>query len=262
MDGDGNPGRLYADYERVMTMQRFRPEDVDESRLADHLPLLERLDAIEGSSVVLFDLRRQRYAFLTGSFKFLLGYRPEDALDQGPPYFYRHMHPEDLPVVLDTVTRSFRFLLGLPSAQRKDYKLGFDFRIRRADGAYIRLLQQVVVLELDRRGNIWLVLAVNDQVPGGSIEEPATRHLRNLRDGRYYLFLPDGEPGGASAPRLSRREIEILGLVAVGLASREIADRLFISVATVNNHRQRILEKMGAKNSREAVHYASRLGIL
>ena len=54
----------------------------------------------------------------------------------------------------------------------------------------------------------------------------------------------------------------MLGLVAVGLASREIADRLYISAATVNNHRQRILEKTGARNSSEAVRYATRLGIL
>ena len=54
----------------------------------------------------------------------------------------------------------------------------------------------------------------------------------------------------------------VRGLVAVGLASREIADRLSISVATVNNHRQHILEKTGARNSAEAVRYASGLGLL
>jgi len=262
VERDAELRRLYEEYERVLTRQRFRPEDVDEARLAEHLPVLRRLDAVEGSSVVLYDLYRRRYAFLTGSFKFLLGYRPEEALDEGPPYFYRQMHPDDLPVVLDTVARSLRFLLSLPPGERKDYKLGFDFRIRRADGAYIRMLQQVVVLELDRRGNIWLVLIVNDQVPGGALEAPATRQLRSLKDGRLWLFLPEDVTDGGSGPRLSRREIEVLGLVAVGLESREIADRLFISATTVNNHRQRILEKMGAKNSREAVHYASRLGIL
>jgi DNA-binding CsgD family transcriptional regulator len=72
-----------------------------------------------------------------------------------------------------------------------------------------------------------------------------------------------GQAGpGARSAELTKREIEVLGLVAVGLASREIADRLYISAATVNNHRQRILEKMGVRNSSEAVSYASRLGIL
>jgi len=256
---------MFDEYRRALTAQRFRAEDVDLARLEYHIPLLERLDAVEGSSVVLYDLYQRRYVFLTPSFKFLLGYRREEALDQGPEFFYRRMHPEDLPVVLDTVTRTLRFLYGLPSGERKDYKLGFDFRIRRPDDRLIRLLQQVVVLELDARGNIWLVLAVNDLVPGASLEAPAGRCLRNLRSGKEYLFAPEEDSAAAGRlpnPGLTKREIEVLGLVAVGMASRQIADRLYISAATVNNHRQRILEKMRARNSSEAVRYASQLGIL
>jgi DNA-binding CsgD family transcriptional regulator len=252
--------RLYAEYQRVLGAQRFREQDLDYSRLDHHLPLLERLDTVEDSSVVVYDLNKRKYVFLTGSFKFLLGYQREQVLDQGPEYFYRQMHPEDLPVVLETVTRTLRFLYNVTPEERRDYRLSFDFRIQRADDRLVRLLQQVVVLELDRRGNIWLILAVNDLVRDGSLEAPATRSLRHLKTGKYYLFAP---PEEASEPApLSPREIEVLGLVAVGLASREIADRLAISVATVNNHRQHILEKTGARNSAEAVRCAAGLGIL
>jgi len=254
--------RLYAEYQRTLQAQRFRAADLDLARLDYHLPLLERLDAGEDSSVVLYDLYRRRYAFLTSSFKFLLGYDREQALGQGPEYFYRRMPEEDLQFVLETVTGTMRFLYCQPGGERRDYKLGFDFRIRRADGRLIRLLQQVVVLELDARGNIWLVLAVNDRI-GGPPEAPPRRSLRHLGNGKSYLFAAE-EPQAAAAagPELTRREIEVLGLVAVGLASREIADRLYISTATVNNHRQRILSKTGARNSSEAVRYAARLGLL
>jgi DNA-binding CsgD family transcriptional regulator/PAS domain-containing protein len=253
---------LFAEYQRTLAVPRFRLQDLDYARMDYHLPLLERLDAVEGSSVALYDLHRKRYAFLTASFRFLLGYRRDDALEQGPEYFYPQMHPDDLPVVLDTVTRTLRFLYGLPPEERRDYKLSFDFRMRQSDGAYARLVQQVVVLEQDRRGTIWLVLILNDLLRGGSLEAPAKRQLRNLRNGRLYLFTPDEDPADDARPRLSRREIEVLGLVAVGMASRQIADRLFISVATVNNHRQHILGKTGARSSAEAVRYAAELGLL
>ena len=192
--------RLFAEYERTLHAQRFRAEDLDLGRLDYHLPLLERLDAVEDSSVALYDLYQRKYVFLTSSFKFLLGYDREEALGQGPEYFYRRMPEDDLEMVLDTVSRTLRFLYLQSPEERKDYKLGFDFRIRRADGRLIRLLQQVVVLELDARGNIWLVLIVNDLLPGGSEEEPSRRSLRHLRNGKSYLFLPGEaeERGGIS----------------------------------------------------------------
>lgn len=261
MEGREIPARLLAEYRSVLTQDRIRPEDVDPSRLDYHRPLLERLDAVEGSSVALYDLAAQRYAFLTSSFRFLLGYDREDALERGPDYFYGRMHPEDLPLVLDTVTRALRFLRERPAAERTDYRLRFDFRMERAGGGTVRLLQQVLVLEQDRRGRIWLVLIVNDLVRDGSLEARTAREMRRMSDGTLHLFPAEGAEA-ETRPRLSRREIEILGLVAAGMASREIADRLFLSVATVNNHRQHILEKTGARNSAEAVRYAASLGLL
>ncbi len=265
MAATGSVQQLFDEYARALAAgrSRIRQKDVDRARLAAHVPLLERLDAVEDSSVVVYDMLLGRYVFLTGSFKFLLGYSREDALEQGPEYFYRRMHPDDLPVVLDTVTRTLLYLSGRPAGERKDYRLGFDFRIQRVDGRMIRLLQQVVVLEEDGRGNIWLVLAVNDLVRDGPAEAPVSRSLRNLKTGASCLFEaapPAGAGGGGVG--LSPREVEVLGLVAAGLASREIADRLFISVSTVNNHRQHILEKTGARSSAEAVRFAAELGLV
>ncbi len=222
---DAELQQLLQEYRRVLTLQHFREEDLDYSALERHLPMLERLDLVEDSSVLLYDLYRRKYQFLTRSFRFLIGFDREAVLDEGPDALFRRMHPDDLPRVLDTIVRCFRFLYGLPPPERRDYKLGFDFRIRQADGSYVRLVQQIVVLELDRRGNIWLVLAVNDRVRGSSAEAPSHRQLVNLKNGRYYLFLPAAAAEDGTNPSLSRREIEVLGLVAVGLASRQIADR-------------------------------------
>jgi DNA-binding NarL/FixJ family response regulator len=44
---------------------------------------------------------------------------------------------------------------------------------------------------------------------------------------------------------LSTREIEVAGLAAAGLANKEIATRLSVSVRTVENHLQRVYEKLG-----------------
>lgn len=57
---------------------------------------------------------------------------------------------------------------------------------------------------------------------------------------------------------LSPREREVLHLVAEGLTTKEIARRLDIGVKTAENHRGRILTKLGLRNSAELVRYAMR----
>lgn len=59
-----------------------------------------------------------------------------------------------------------------------------------------------------------------------------------------------------STVTLTKREEEILELVAQGLTSNEIADRLFISPRTVETHRAHLMEKLGAKNAAALVRYA------
>ena len=61
---------------------------------------------------------------------------------------------------------------------------------------------------------------------------------------------------------LSKREIEIIRLSSEGLTAAQIAEKLFLSVHTVNTHRQRIYAKMDVKNVSDMLHTASELGII
>ncbi len=63
-------------------------------------------------------------------------------------------------------------------------------------------------------------------------------------------------------PRLTERELEVLRLVARGLANKDIAAQLFISENTVKNHVRNILEKLQLHSRMEAVVYAVREKIL
>ena len=63
-------------------------------------------------------------------------------------------------------------------------------------------------------------------------------------------------------PRLTEREMEVLRLVARGMANRDIAKELFISENTVKNHVRNILEKLQLHSRMEAAMYAVREKIL
>ena len=65
-----------------------------------------------------------------------------------------------------------------------------------------------------------------------------------------------------SKPELSEREQEVLRLICAEKTNKEIADHLILSVRTVDGHRERILAKIGARNTAGIVLYAIRNGLV
>ena len=82
--------------------------------------------------------------------------------------------------------------------------------------------------------------------------------------------VPVGPPdtpfavNAASVERLgvTPRELEILGLIADGLSTREIAERLFVSENTVKTHASRLFAKLGARRRTQAVQLAKEAGLV
>ncbi len=81
------------------------------------------------------------------------------------------------------------------------------------------------------------------------------RHFKNKIS---ELLLEDMSAPGNPSPILSDREVEIVRMVAEGRITKEIADKLFISVRTVETHRSRIMKKLGAANASEMINAAYR----
>ena len=69
-----------------------------------------------------------------------------------------------------------------------------------------------------------------------------------------------GSKGAANI--LSQRELQVLGLVARGYTSAEIAKRIFVGVKTVETYRARIFEKLGLQTRRDLIRFAVQLGLL
>jgi len=62
--------------------------------------------------------------------------------------------------------------------------------------------------------------------------------------------------------RLTQRQIEVLQMIAEGCGNKEIADRLQVSVKTVEFHRGRIMARLGAHNVADVIRYAVQAGIV
>ena len=61
---------------------------------------------------------------------------------------------------------------------------------------------------------------------------------------------------------LTRRELEILALIANGMSNREIAEKLFVSENTVKTHSSRLFDKLSAKRRTQAVQIGKELGLI
>ena len=61
---------------------------------------------------------------------------------------------------------------------------------------------------------------------------------------------------------LTSREREVFHLVAEGKSTKEIASLLGVSTKTAENHRSRVMEKLGVHNAAELVRYAARKGLI
>ena len=61
---------------------------------------------------------------------------------------------------------------------------------------------------------------------------------------------------------ITKRELEILELIAQGLSNREIADKLFVSENTVKTHSSRLFDKLSAKRRTQAVQIGKEIGLI
>jgi DNA-binding CsgD family transcriptional regulator len=252
-------GRLYEQLDRLFASQDFAEDELDYAVLARHVRALEQLDAMTSGALSIFDLFRREHAYMGRRFATTFGWDFERCEAEGPHYGDARLHPDDRLRLMQAGLHFTAQALARPPVERKDFKLFAEYRVKGLRNDYVRVIEQQSVLELDRRGNIWLALSVLDLAPEPELDAPFRCRLHNWRTGDLFTFPPPEESGG---DLLTLREREILQLVSKGLVSREIADVLYISVHTVNTHRQRIIRKLDVSNTSEAIRYALDLGIL
>jgi DNA-binding NarL/FixJ family response regulator len=105
-----------------------------------------------------------------------------------------------------------------------------------------------------------LIEAIRAVSSGDAVVAPST--TRRLID-RFVQHIPDEEAAADTGlETLTAREGEVLKLVARGLSNGEIAERLYVSEATVKTHVGRILAKLGLRDRVQAVVFAYETGLI
>ena len=215
-----------------------------------------KLSEVTHSIVLVFDCYTNKFVFVSDNIPKLYGLDSRRLFIHGHQPVIEVIHPDDIDYGLLVRKKIYSILRSFSNEEKRNYKAIHEMRIRNMRGEYIRIIEQEQVLELDKSGNIWLMLSVID-VDASHESEIIKSHLYNFKTGeQIFIDLSDtlDEP-------LTNRELEVLRFMKKGLLSKEIAEALKVSINTVNSHRQNILQKLKANNSIEAVNFAQRLGL-
>jgi len=238
------------EYDRLLCSQHFIEEDLDYNVLKHHISYLEKICELCNSVAMIFDLFKREHIYVSENIEKVLHINSEKAIGN-PEYINEKIDKDDFLKLQGTGVYFLKYALSLSPSIRKLCKLVNEYRILNEKGNYIRVIEHHIVLEHDIHDNIWLSLGIIDISPDQSPNTEFCSRLIDTHSDKIYNFpLDDKET------MLTAREKEILSLISKGLISKQIADKLCISVNTVNTHRQKILEKLNVVNTFEALKYA------
>ena len=156
------------------------------------------------------------------------------------------VHPDDWEIVRRIDKKVWEFLDTLPEEEKLAYKYIYELRVLER-GKYVRMIYQTRILAF--KGDNFLAMGIIDIAPEQSANTSVRFQIKNCLTDEIVPFAIES----ATDTLLTPREREILALAKEGMFSKEISEKLNISVHTVNRHRQNILEKLQVDNMIEAI---------
>ena len=156
------------------------------------------------------------------------------------------VHPDDLEVVRRIDKKVWEFLDTLPEEEKLTYKYIYEMRVLDR-GKYVRMIYQMRILAF--KDDNFLGMGIIDLAPEQSANTSVRFQIKNCLTDEIVPFAIET----ATDALLTPREREILALAKEGMFSKEISEKLNISIHTVNRHRQNILEKLQVDNMIEAI---------
>jgi DNA-binding CsgD family transcriptional regulator len=200
-----------------------------------------------------------RYLYVSESIKEIMGgYTARDWIDNGPGWVLSLVHADDVGRLKELHKALFKFYYNLPVAERKEYKYIWECRLTRKDGQAIWVMQQGAFIEIDSEGRPMVTFDTLSDTSHYKKDNSMTLTMfKSTDDPRLKLYFPiQGDES------FTKREVELIKLLADGLSSKEIAGQLSISPHTVDTHRRNMIKKAGVTDTNKLISYSLRNGLI
>lgn len=236
-------------WKRVVKSKEERPLSFD---IKIHKRLLD-LFHVGPYYYYVFNCATGEFEYLDEKAATITGY-PQEKIS--PSFLYSKLHPEDVSYVLNFEDAITTFYEQLPIERKLNYKTSYDYRIRNSTGNYIRVLQQVTAIQAGVDGSVYRTLGIHTDITHLKPEGVPILNLMGLDGAPSYTNIQTAAHFEPTKPVLTSREKEIVKLLAEGYNTSKIADRLYISMNTVQTHRRNIMRKTNADSPAELVRIA------
>jgi DNA-binding CsgD family transcriptional regulator len=197
----------------------------------------------------LIDYSTQEYKYISENCQDIISYSKDEYIEGGLNAHVIHFHPDDLVIYTQQVFRDIQeFWNRIDPNEISKYRVSFNQRHFRKDGTIAQLVQHAIYLEPQNSGMPALNLTTFSDISDFKADTSMVLSIsRFVSDEGYVKVFSKSYPQPGNTV-LSKRELEVLKLCIDGLTSKMIADKLFLSVQTVKNHKRNMMAKTSARN--------------
>jgi DNA-binding CsgD family transcriptional regulator len=224
--------------------------DPDLEHYKSNLLVLDDLDSticLPNQFFYVYDFAGKEIDFISINCIKILGYGKEElTLD----FFYDIIHPKDKIIVITITQRILELALSADS-RNEESLFCIDFRIRKSDNSYIRVLRQTWIYKKDNLGNILYTLSSFSDISGIKKENRIDAYIQN--NGKRLKVNIRNTVQKPKPADLTKQETEVLKKILTGKRRKDIIKDLFICKNTYATHCRNILAKKGFNNMRGLV---------
>ncbi|MEO9805870.1 MAG: LuxR C-terminal-related transcriptional regulator [Reichenbachiella sp.] len=202
---------------------------------------LEVFDRFSSTVLFYFNTQTEELIYVSDSVRATNGYSPQDFFSGGMDFLKTLVHEEDYPVVLG------EYLNLLNESRNRSRTL--ELRLRHAQGHWVwHEVDMIVFTDSDQSNRLFgMAKKISKTMYKDSSNADENRVCGQMEKKQMEEYCHS----------VTRREREVLHLIADGLSAKQLADKLYISVHTAINHRKNLISKLHVKNTAELIKVAS-----
>ena len=215
--------------------QDFDETSLDYSKADKYISGIDVFSRNTDSCFFIFDYFKHKYLFLKSYNEYFTEHL--NIIDNPYLFFNNKLHPEDVVFVYKLQHKVFSFVKEFPIENRQNFRLKYKVRMINKSGDFQMTDVELILLETDKNGNIWLVLFV---LKKSSTENFMIPELRTADNTSIPFVLNLKLLNSFSQP-----EQDIIFELFSDKSNEEIALKLSRSVNTVKYHKKSIYDQMG-----------------